>query len=115
MTAAAIAGEVSDKDLDVIRQLVDGRTVRAIARRARITPTAVSMRMHRLAIRLGTDNILQTVLAVDRAGLLGPDTHRAQTVRREVADRHSSTCALLRPQMCDCDAYDPPARENGAA
>ena len=102
MTVSAFPGEISDQDLDVLRQLVDGRTVRAVARRLGIGPTALSMRLHRLAVRLGTDSTLQTILAVDRAGLLAPDTHRAQTVRREVADRHASDCTLLAPPVCSC-------------
>lgn len=93
-------GEITDETLDVVRELVNGRTISAIARSRGVTPTAVSMRMHRLGIRLGTDNTLQTVLAVDRSGLL--DKERAQIVRREVAERHAASCALLRLPVCDC-------------
>lgn len=93
---------VSDKELEVVRMLADGLQMKQISARLGISMEAVSMRLRRAADVLGTRTSVQTVVVSLRHGLLGPDTHRATRVRRELADRHSSTCALLRSPTCDC-------------
>jgi DNA-binding CsgD family transcriptional regulator len=105
---------VKPGELDVVRMLANGLTITAIARRLHIATSAVSQRLARAAARLGTTSTVQTVLACERRGLLGGKTKRAMQVRRELADRHSSTCALLAPPVCDCGA-DLAHRVNGAA
>jgi DNA-binding CsgD family transcriptional regulator len=93
---------LSEKELAVVRLLADGLRMKQVANRLEISVAAVSMRLHRAAEVLGTTTAVQTVLVCARLGLLEPDTHRAARVRRELADRHASTCALLRPPSCDC-------------
>ncbi|MFI7672283.1 LuxR C-terminal-related transcriptional regulator [Actinophytocola sp. NPDC049390] len=93
---------LSDKELAVVRLLADGLRTKQIARRLDISMSAVSMRLARAAEILGTTTAIQTVVASVRLGLLEADTHRAARLRREIAERHSSTCALLRTPSCDC-------------
>ena len=93
---------LSDKELEVVRLLAGGMRTKQVARRLGITMSAVSMRLSRAAEILGTTTAIHTVVECVRLGLLEPDTHRAARLRREIADRHASTCALLRPPSCDC-------------
>jgi DNA-binding CsgD family transcriptional regulator len=93
---------LSDKELAVVRLLAEGFRMKQVASRLDISMAAVSMRLRRAAEVLGTATAVQTVVTCARLGLLDPDTHRAARIRRGLADRHSSTCALLRPPECDC-------------
>ena len=93
---------LSDKELAVVRLLAEGLRPKQIARRLDISMSAVSMRLARAAEILGTTTAVHTVVASVRLGLLESDTHRAARLRREIADRHASTCALLRTPSCDC-------------
>jgi DNA-binding CsgD family transcriptional regulator len=93
---------LSDKELAVVRLLADGMRMKQVARRLGISMSAVSMRLSRAAEILGTETAIHTVVESVRLGLLEPDTHRAARLRREIADRHASTCALLRTPSCDC-------------
>lgn len=93
---------LSGKELAVVRLLADGLLMKQVASRLDISVTAVSMRLRRAADVLGTTTAVQTVVACAQLGLLKPDTRRASRVRRGLAERHSSTCALLRSPSCDC-------------
>lgn len=93
---------LSDKELAVVRLLADGLQMKQVASRLGISVTAVSMRLRRAADVLGTTTATQTVVTCARLGLLEPDRHRAARVWRALAERHSSTCALLRVPSCDC-------------
>lgn len=94
-------GHLSSKELEVVRMLADGMQMKQISRRLGISMAGVSMRLRRAGEALGTTTAIQTVVESYRQGLLGPDT-RPSRVRREIADRHASTCALLRNPTCDC-------------
>ncbi|MBB4905879.1 LuxR C-terminal-related transcriptional regulator [Actinophytocola algeriensis] len=96
---------ITDKELAVVRLLADGLRTKQIARRLGITMSAVSMRLARAADILGTTTAIHTVVECVRLGLLESHTHRAARLRREIADRHASTCALLRTPSCDCQGY----------
>ena len=96
---------MSDKELQVVRMLADGMQVKQISTRLGISTEAVSMRLRRAADALGTTTSVQTVVETMRLGLLGPVSYPARRVRREIADRHSSTCALLRNPVCDCAGH----------
>lgn len=94
---------LTDLEVEAITMIVDGLTVGQIAARLGINRNSVSMRLATAANALGTSTTAQTAVEAVRRGLLGPDNHRAQRIRRELADRHaSSTCALLRQPVCDC-------------
>ncbi|MFC4856840.1 response regulator transcription factor [Actinophytocola glycyrrhizae] len=93
---------LSDKELAVVRLLADGLRTKQVARRLGISMSAVSMRLSRAAEILGTTTAIHTVVECARLGLLEPDTHRAARLRREIADRHASTCSLLSNPSCDC-------------
>lgn len=93
---------LTDKELAVVRLLADGLRTKQIARRLDITMSAVSMRLARAAEILGTATAIHTVVECVRLGLLEPHAHRPARLRREIADRHSSTCSLLRTPTCDC-------------
>jgi DNA-binding CsgD family transcriptional regulator len=93
---------LSDKELEVVRLLADGLRTKQVARRLGISMSAVSMRLSRAAEILGTATAIHTIVECVRLGLLEPDTHRAARLRREIADRHASGCALLRTPSCDC-------------
>jgi DNA-binding CsgD family transcriptional regulator len=93
---------LSDEELAVLHLLADGQRNKQIARLLGISMSAVSMRLSRAGEILGTATAIQTVAASIRLGLLESDTHRAARLRREIADRHDSTCALLRTPSCDC-------------
>jgi DNA-binding CsgD family transcriptional regulator len=95
---------LSEKELAVVRLLAAGLRTKQVATRLGISMTAVSMRLRRAADVLGTTTAVQTAVACARLGLLSPDTRRAVRVRRGLAERHASTCALLRPPSCDCAA-----------
>ena len=96
---------LSDKELAVVRLLADGLRTKQVARRLGISMSAVSMRLSRAAQILGTETAIHTVVESVRLGLLEPDTHRAARLRRHIADRHASTCALLRTPSCDCRSW----------
>jgi DNA-binding CsgD family transcriptional regulator len=93
---------LSDEELAVVHLLADGLRNKQVARLLGISMSAVSMRLSRAGEILGTTTAIQTVVESVRLGLLGPDTHHAARLRREIADRHDSTCALLRNPSCDC-------------
>lgn len=112
MTTTDIDRPVTELELEAIRLLADGLTVTQAAGRLHIGAPAVSQRLHRAALFLGTHTTVHTVLECHRRGLLGPDTRRADRVRAELAARHTSTCALLRTPVCDCRHTN---NQNGSA
>lgn len=102
MTDAAL----SEGQLTVVRRVAAGHTVIDIARDLSISEDAVTMRLHRARAVFGVQTTVQLALACQRAGLLERHAQAARKVRREVADRHSSTCALLQTPVCDCAGVD---------
>lgn len=103
MSQNLLSGKVlSDKELEVVRLLAAGLQLKQVATRLNIGLSAVSMRLRRAGDLLGTTTAVHTVVTCAQLGLLNPDTRRVARVRRALADRHSSTCALLRPPLCDC-------------
>lgn len=91
-------------ELEAVALIVDGHTAKQIAARLGIHDSNVSRRLAGAGKKLGTNTTAQTAVEAVRRGLLGPDTQRAHRIRREVAERHASTCALLRSPVCDCGA-----------
>jgi DNA-binding CsgD family transcriptional regulator len=55
-------GELSHHEVDVVHDLAAGLTVRQIARKYDRTQSAISMRLTRLSLRLGTHTATQTVV-----------------------------------------------------
>lgn len=97
-----VKNALSDNELTVVRLLAAGLSTKQVASRLGIGAAAVSMRLRRAAGVLGTTTAVQTAVVCARLGLLDPDNHRVTRVRRAIAERHSSACALLRTPVCDC-------------
>lgn len=92
------------KLLEVLPLIAEGYTNARIGRVLGITEDTVKCRCRALFDDIGARDRAHAVAIGYQRGLLGPVTHRAQQARRDVADRHSSTCALLTPRVCDCPA-----------
>lgn len=101
-SVAVAAPGLNPRELEAIGFIVDGYTVGQIAARLGIHASNVSRRLSNAAAALGCNTYAQAAVEAVRRGLLGPDTQRAHRIRRELADRHTSRCALLRPATCDC-------------
>ena len=84
------------KLLEILPLIAEGYTNARIGRKLGITEDTVN---------IGARDRAHAVAIGYQLGILGAgDTHRADRVRRELADRHSSTCGLLAPRLCDCRA-----------
>lgn len=75
--------ELTGRQREVLHLLADGLTVRAIARRLRLSPRTVGKHLEHVYRRLGTSDRLTTVLRAQRHGLLCP----AQEVRLQSVHR----------------------------
>jgi DNA-binding NarL/FixJ family response regulator len=87
--SAARTDDFDEFELKVLRLMVSGRKMTSIARELFMSRPGLSMRVARIGPRIGTRNLLQTLLECDRRGLLA-------------ASHHEPTCALATPRVCDC-------------
>lgn len=61
-TPSAAPTQLSQREVDVIHDLATGLTVRQIARKRGRSQSAISMRLCRLSLRMGTHTATQTVV-----------------------------------------------------
>lgn len=65
-----LAGELTPRELDVLRMLADGMAPKQIARALRCAPSTVHNHLHHAYRKLGVANQAQAVLAAQRHGLV---------------------------------------------
>ncbi|MFL6141603.1 MAG: response regulator transcription factor [Labedaea sp.] len=90
--------------LAVLPLIANGMSNAEIAAQMYLSIDTVKSRVSGLIALLGArDRAHAVTLAFEQGHLRRKgDTHRPLRQRRELADRHASTCALLRPPECDC-------------
>lgn len=98
---------------ELLPLLAEGLTYQQMARRLGLSAEGVRSRMKRLLELLRARNGAQAVAIAYQRGLLKHDTQHAIRVRRELAERHASDCALLTPPRCNCrtDTEEPTSLE----
>jgi DNA-binding CsgD family transcriptional regulator len=92
------------RQLQLLTALTTGKTNGEIARDFYLTENTVKTHMRRLLKALRAHDRAHAVAIGYQRGLLHLPNHRAQTARRELAARHTWSCALLSPPACDCPA-----------
>jgi DNA-binding CsgD family transcriptional regulator len=86
-------GTITEREQQMIRMLVDGKTCRQIARVLSLQPNSVSMQFGRAAARIGIPGATRVHLAVEclRRGLLA-----------DPEQRHADECDVHIPRACTC-------------